>query len=50
MEPYQMHEALCTATGKKQDPCVIDVFMWAVHFMEGGEALQWWSFTQERKR
>ena len=50
MEPYQMYEALCTATGKKQDPCVIDVFMSAVHFMEGGEPLPWWLFTQERKK
>jgi hypothetical protein len=50
MEPYQMYEALCAATGKKQDPCVIDVFMSVVHFMEGGEALPWWSFTQERKK
>jgi effector-binding domain-containing protein len=30
-------------------PCVIDVFMSAVHFMEGGEPLPWWSFIQERK-
>jgi hypothetical protein len=50
MEPFQMYEALCTATGKKHDPCVIDVFMSAVRFMEGGEPLPWWSFTQERKK
>ncbi len=50
MEPLQMYEALCTATGKKHDPCAIDVFMSAVHFMEGGEPLPWWSFTQERKK
>jgi hypothetical protein len=45
-----MHEALCTATGKKHDPCVIDALMSAVHFMEGDEPLPWWSFTQERKK
>ncbi|MDT8283944.1 MAG: helix-hairpin-helix domain-containing protein [Thermovirgaceae bacterium] len=28
----------------------IDVFMSAVRFMEGGEPLPWWSFTDERKR
>ena len=50
MKPLQMYEALCTATGKKHDPCVIDVFMSAVHFMEGGEPLPWWSFTKERKK
>jgi hypothetical protein len=36
-------------TGPNKTPCVIDVFMSAVHFMEGGEPLPWWSFTQERK-
>ena len=41
---------LCAATGKRHDPCVIDVFMSAVHFMDGGEPLPWWSFTQERKK
>jgi hypothetical protein len=25
------------------------VFMSAVHFMEGGDPLPWWSFTHERK-
>lgn len=50
MEPFKMYEDLCTATGKRHDPCVIDVFMSAVHFMEGGKALPWWSFTEERKK
>lgn len=49
-DPFALHEALCTMTGKKQDPCVIDVFMSAIRFMEGGEALPWWSFTDERKK
>ena len=49
MDPFKMYEELCTATGKRHDPCVIDVFMSAVHFMEGGEPFPWWSFTQERK-
>jgi hypothetical protein len=49
-DPFALHEALCRVTGKRQDPCVIDVFMAVVRFMEGGEALPWWSFTEERKR
>ena len=49
MDPFKMHQNLCKATGKRHDPCTIDVFMSAVHFMEGGEPLPWWSFTQERK-
>ncbi len=40
--PFEEH-------GKKHDPCMIDVFMSAVHFMETGEALHWYSFTLNRK-
>lgn len=49
-DPFKMHEALSRATGVRQDPCVIDVFMSVVSFMEGGDALPWWWFTSERKR
>jgi len=47
---YELHEALGVVLGKKQDPCVIDVFLSVITFMEGGEALPWWSFTNERKK
>lgn len=42
----ELNKVRCTTL----DPCVIDVFMSVIHFMEGGEALPWWSFTQKRKR
>ena len=50
MEPFKMYKELCIKTGQRHDPCVIDVFMSAVHFMEGGDPLPWWSFTEERKK
>jgi hypothetical protein len=46
---YDLYHKLCAATGVRQDPCVIDVFLSAVHFMEGGDPLPWWDFTEERK-
>ena len=49
-EPFALYEAICKASGNRQDPCVIDVFMSVIHFMEGGDPLPWWSFTSERKR
>ena len=49
-DAFDLYEVLNRVTGRKQDPCVIDVFMAAVHFMEGGDPLPWWSFTDERKR
>ena len=48
-EPFELYEALCIKSGKRLDPCVIDIFMSVIHFMEGGEPLPWWSFTDERK-
>ena len=36
MEPFKMYEELCIKTGQRPDPCVMDVFMSVVHFMEGG--------------
>jgi hypothetical protein len=48
-DPFELFEALCARTGKRSDPCVIDVFMSVIHFMEGGEPFPWWSFTDQRK-
>lgn len=48
--PLQMYEALCAKTGTRHDPCVIDVFMSVVRYMEGAAPLPWWSYTEERKR
>jgi hypothetical protein len=47
--PFELYEKLCTESGQRYDPCVIDVFMSVVHFMGGGEPRPWWSFTPERK-
>ncbi len=49
-DPCQLYDSLCRLTGKKQDPCVLDVFIAAVTYMEGGPARKWWEFTQERKQ
>jgi hypothetical protein len=49
-DPFVLYEELSTISGKRNDPCVIDVFMSVIHFMEGGDPLPWWSFTDERKR
>lgn len=49
MDPYLLYKDLCNITGRHVDPCVIDVFISAVRYMEGGEAKKWWEFTAERK-
>lgn len=49
-DPFELYEKLSATSGKKHDPCVIDVFMSVIHFMEGGDPLPWWLFTDKRKK
>ena len=49
-DPYAMYDDLCRVTGVRHDPCVLDTFIAAVRYMEGGPKRPWWSFTAERKR
>ena len=48
-EAIQLYRLLCSLTGKRQDPCVLDSFMAATDFMRGAEARPWWFYTAERK-
>jgi hypothetical protein len=48
-DPYKMYDDLCSLTGKGHDPCILDTFISAVRFMEGGPPKKWWEFTRERK-
>ena len=49
-QPDELYRELCAATGVRHDPCVLDVFMAAVRFIEGEPARPWWQYTAERKR
>jgi len=48
-DPVALYEQSCLVAGVRQDPCLLDVYISAVRFMEGGPALPWWAFTAERK-
>src|ERR1700749_4423802 len=49
-DPYAMFDDLCRITGQRHDPCLLDTFIAAVRFMEGGPKKPWWKYTAERKR
>ena len=49
-DPLKMYKQLCEKTKSRQDPCVLDTFMAAVHYANTGEGKPWWEFTPERKR
>jgi hypothetical protein len=48
--PYEMYQELCSKTGSRHDPCVIDVFVSITRFIEGDNPRPWWEYTAERKR
>lgn len=49
-DPYLLYERLNRRTGVRHDPCLLDTFIAAVRFVEGGPAKPWWAYTAERKR
>ena len=48
-DAFQLYQQLCRATGRRQDPCVLDTFIAAVDFMRGAEPRPWWAYTAARK-
>lgn len=49
-DPLALYHALCLATGTRQDPCVLDVLMSVVDFLDGAPAQAWWHYTALRKQ
>jgi nucleotidyltransferase/DNA polymerase involved in DNA repair len=51
--PERMHEKLRSLTGRRQDPCVLDVFCAAVAQARDArlpaEQCQWWYWSRSRK-
>lgn len=49
-DPFQLYQALCRATGRRQDPCVLDTFIAITDFMRGAAPAPWWRYTAQRKQ
>ncbi len=49
-DAFELYDTLCRKTGTRHDPCVIDVFLSIVDFMNGGKPQPWWAYTEKRKR
>jgi hypothetical protein len=45
----QLYRALCSVTGQRHDPCVLDTLLAVVDFMNGAPPAPWWAYTQQRK-
>lgn len=48
-DPLTTYLLLSDSMGKRHDPCVLYTLMAAKHFLESGESLPWWKFTQAGK-
>lgn len=49
-DPFVLYQTLCSVTGKRQDPCVLDTFIAATDFMRGAPSRPWWHYTAQRKQ
>jgi hypothetical protein len=45
----ELFERLCARDGRRHDPCLLDTFVAAVDYADGGPARPWWEFSRERK-
>ncbi len=48
-DAFTLYQKINKKTGMRHDPCVLDTYMAAVDFMNGGPARSWWKYTKERK-
>lgn len=49
-DPLSLYQRMVRLSGQRQDPCVLDTYMAAVDFMQGGPVRACWEYTLERKR
>ena len=48
-DPHELFDRLCELDGHRHDPCLLDTFVAAVCYAEGGPARPWWEVSRERK-
>ena len=48
-DPLELYRQVCTVDQQFHDPCVLDVFMATVDYMNGNPPQVWWNYTSDRK-
>ncbi len=48
-DPHELFERLCALDDMRHDPCLLDTFVAAVDYADGGRPRPWWEFSRERK-
>jgi Pathogenicity locus len=49
-DPLATYQRLATPMGQRHDPCVLYTLMAAKHYLDMGEAMAWWKFTDAGNR
>ena len=49
-DPLKLYQDLCRISGERQDPCVLDVMIATVDYMNGNPPKVWWKYTAQRKK
>jgi len=49
-DPLKTYLALSDGMGKRHDPCVLYTLLAARHYLDSGEAIPWWKFTEPGKK
>ncbi len=50
LDPLEIYLALSAHMTHRHDPCVLYTLMAARHFIESGESIPWWKFTEQGKK
>ena len=48
-DPDELFKRLSAVDGRRHDPCLLDTFVAAVDYADGGPARPWWEYSRERK-
>jgi DNA transformation protein len=48
--PIQTYFALSDCMGNRHDPCVLYTLLAAEHYLQTGESIPWWKFTEQGKK
>lgn len=48
-DPAELYTRLCQLTQTRHDPCVLDVLMASIDYMNGQPPQAWWKYTAQRK-
>jgi hypothetical protein len=49
-DPLKLYQKVCQQQRQRVDPCVLDVMMAAVDYMNGNPPKVWWKYTSARKQ